>query len=320
MIKSLKINLLDLCVHSGGMYEAVEILSELSKHCEKYVFEGIQSTFPKVNPQIYHYTITDSIYTKTKNDQEGINMPGMSFSYGFLKQTKDKLFFTFYGVDENHLGKYTEFMRKYLEYSGAERTRQEEEEKKIRLKMIEIDPYGEDDWLEERHILNYKMFEELSHPYDEEPPLIYNTYFQNNYDGFKEELLNDLKQKLIGKKIHFEGDMRSYYDVNGKTIKDPLNNIFVDGKRIKPIYTITVKDVMYNGQHRSQTYYVDLLSEEGLRYGLKKIVNDKTYTKYSKKVQDVLDAIEKERIRKENLKLKHLHHDPWGEESWEDDD
>jgi hypothetical protein len=201
----------------------------------------------------------------------------------------------------------------YLEYK-------EKEIENIKLKMIDIDPYCEENWLDERNIMDYKTFEELSHPYNEEPPLIYNTYFQNNYDGFKEDLLNDLKQKLIGKKIHFEGQKQYIFDTNGKIVKDPLDNIFIDGKKINPIYTITVKDIQYNGAHRQQTYYVDLISDDGLRYILKKIVNDKNYEKYAKKVQDVLDAIEKERIRKENLKLKHLYHDPYGEESWEEDD
>lgn len=320
MIKKLKINLLDLCKFSGGMYDAVEILIELSKNCEKYSFEGMQSNHIIVNPQINHHTVTNSIYIENKGDQEGISLPGLIFSYGYVRKTKDKLFFTFYDVNENSLVKYNDFARKYLEHIGTERTMRQEEEEKMKLKMKDIDPYGEDDWLEERYILNYKMFEELLNPYDEGDDLVYNTYFQSNYDGFRQELLDDLKQKLIGKKIHFEGQKQYRYDRNGKIETDPLDNIFLDGKKIKPIYTVTVKDVQYNGSHRQQTYHVDIIGDDDNRYFFKKIVNDKTYAKYANKVQSVLDAIEKERIRKENLKLKHLHHDPWGEESWEEDD
>jgi len=70
----------------------------------------------------------------------------------------------------------------------------------------------------------------------------------------------------------------------------------------------------------SQVYYVDLVDPEGKKYKLKKIVTDKTYANFTKKAGKELARIEEEKRKKERLKLKHLYHDPYAEENWEDDD
>ncbi len=164
----------------------------------------------------------------------------------------------------------------------------------------------------------FRVFEELTEPWDEEPPLQYNQYFTNNWVGFKQELLDDLKLKLIGKTICI--DATRQYDWRVKQEPDPIDNIVINGTHVKPIYKITVKDIQYDGSHRQEVYYVDIIDDEGKRYKLKKIVTDKTYANFAKKAGKELERMAEEKRKKERLKLKHLYHDPYAEELWDEDD
>jgi len=82
-------------------------------------------------------------------------------------------------------------------------------EKEIKRKYTSEDPYGEEDWLDEKTkiITKFKIFEALSNPFDDkELPMIYNQHFTDNYMGFREEFLQDLKNKLIGKTIRIDAE------------------------------------------------------------------------------------------------------------------
>jgi len=167
-------------------------------------------------------------------------------------------------------------------------------------------------------IKNYSTYinEELTNPYQEDTAFVYSAYFNQNYDGFKQEIIDDLKNRLVGKKVYLDGERQ--YKLGEKA--DAMDEIVVDGKLVKPIYHITIKDVMYDGSHRGTTYYVNVIDDEDKRYKLKKIVDEKSYDKFAKKVSKELERIEEEKRRKEKMKLKHAHHDPWGEENWDEDD
>jgi len=177
-------------------------------------------------------------------------------------------------------------------------------------------------------IKNYATYikEELTNPHEEGEALNYNDYYNDNYAGFKEEVLNDLKAKLIGRTINIDADREYWRDLDynnrrgGSIKKDLYEELLSKGIIKKPIYRVTVKDVVWNGGHRQQVYWVNIIDEEGKQYRLKKIVTDKVYKNFTKKYQSELDRIEEEKRRKESLKLKHLHHDPYGEENWEEDD
>ena len=206
-------------------------------------------------------------------------------------------------------------MQKYIEI------RRKKEE--IKIKMKDFDPYGEEDWenesikiLRSKMVSNFKVFEELITPYNEEPPLIYSQHFQTNYDGFKQELLDDLKNKLIGQTINIEG-RRQFIHPDEK--QDPLDNLIIDGKYLKPVYRITVKDIIYDGSYRQQVYYINIISDDNKTYKLKKIVSEKTYNNFVKKVGKEFERIEEEKRKKERLRIKHFHHDPYSEENWEED-
>jgi len=166
-------------------------------------------------------------------------------------------------------------------------------------------------------ITKYDKFvnEELTTPYDEEPPFAYNQHYQVNYNGFQQEFLQDLKDKLVGKTIIIDGERQYSYGEKG----DPLENIIVNGKHVTPLRRIKVKDIVYNG-HRQGVYYMDIIDSEDKRYKLKKILPEKAWDKYAKKVGAELEKIEEEKRKKERLKMKHAYHDPYGEENWEEDD
>jgi hypothetical protein len=168
-------------------------------------------------------------------------------------------------------------------------------------------------------IKNYSTYinEELTNPYEEDSAFVYSSYFNQNYDGFRQEIIDDLKNKLVGKKVYLVGERQyNYY----KDKVEGIDNLFIEGIRVKPIYHVTIKDVQYDGSHRGTTYYVNVIDDEGKIYKLKKIVDKKSYDKFAKKFQKELDRIEEVKRKKEKLKLKHAHHDPFGEENWDEDD
>ena len=167
-------------------------------------------------------------------------------------------------------------------------------------------------------ITQFKIFEELSDPYDDkELPFVYNQHYTNNYTGFRDEFLQDLKDKLIGKTIRIDAE-RQY---TWREAMDPIDSIYTtDGKHIKPLYEIKVKDVQWSGDHRQEVYYINIVSDENKMYRLKKIVTDKTYSNFVKKAAKELEKIEEEKRKKESMRIKYIDRDPYGEEKWEEDD
>jgi hypothetical protein len=161
--------------------------------------------------------------------------------------------------------------------------------------------------------------EELTNPYTGEGDSLTFTYhYRDNYDGFKREFLDDLKAKLVGKQIYIDGVHQYNHRKHNKDM-EILDNIYVNGKHVKPIYNIKVKDVEWSGEHRGDINYVNIIDDEGEKYRLKKVVDKKAYNKFASKAADELEKVEKEKIRKEKIRLKYINIDPYSEESWEDE-
>jgi hypothetical protein len=156
--------------------------------------------------------------------------------------------------------------------------------------------------------------EELTNPYVEDTPIQYNQYFNQNYDGFRRELLDDLKNKLVGRTIYVDAD-RHY---NYREEKDELDKIHINDHKVKPIRELTIKDIEYSGEHYGDVQYVNIIGTDNKKYRLKKIVDRKAFDRFNKKIERELEKIEEEKRRKERIKLKHIVEDPYGEEIWED--
>lgn len=180
-------------------------------------------------------------------------------------------------------------------------------------------------------IMKYSTYNEaLNHPYDEGTVLTYNQWYQENYDGFKEDILNDLKAKLIGKTIYIDAkylinyqgyhyDYHRHIYVNEKGEQDPLEKeIILKGKKVKKLFKIKVKNVEWEGSHTGDVHYVKLFDEDNNAFRLKKIVSKATYDRFAKKADEFLKEVEETKRKKEEIRIKHIHHDPYGEENWED--
>lgn len=310
--------LLDLCEILGGMYNAVEFLIEKIKKYKNCKYSYNYHNYDVF--QFKHYLSKfKSEYFEKKGDNIGIEMRirdwainnSSTFTYGYIRTLpKYKFTIKFFDIDENF-------------YDGIEEIRNREserikKEKEIKLKMKDIDPFGEEKWLDESHIKKYENFlnETINNPIQDDVPFVYNNWYSLNHDGFKNDIINDLREKLIGKTIYIDGTR----DYNWKEEIEPIDKLVVNGKKIKPLYKITVKDFLYSGEERRDVYYVNVIDTEDKVYKFRKLIDKKVYDRWAKKVEVELEKIEEEKRRKERLKIKHLYHDPYGEEKWEEDD
>jgi hypothetical protein len=168
------------------------------------------------------------------------------------------------------------------------------------------------------------IFEAVKTPIEDNVLLNYNQWYQDNYDAFKTDIIDELKNKLVGKTIYIDGKYQKpyrNYRPGEKREEDPLDiEIIYKGKNVKRLYKIKVKDVQYDGSHTREVQCVELIDEDGNRFKLKRIVTKEQYDRFAKKAEGALKEIEEKKRKKEELRLKHVHHDPYGEELWEDDD
>lgn len=143
----ININLLDLA-NDLGMYAAVEYLIRLS---EKYQYRcTIEQRRFIDDEKIYHYKI-DGEYYKVEGDSEALKIANLMISYGYLKTLpKSYMKFTFFNVENNN-----DIIKQVKKYNKERLNKIKE----LRNKTKDIDPYGEEDWIEEKLITKFKVFE-----------------------------------------------------------------------------------------------------------------------------------------------------------------
>jgi len=139
-----EISLMDLCDALGGMYNAVEFLIYISKNHQSEIYQAGRLASPKSKKIFKHCRY---------NDDEGIDASSSAYTYGYLKgRSKDYYKIKFFDVDDDIFANIMfEFKKKKKE---KERKREE-----LRLKMSDVDPYGEEEWMEEKLITKFKVFE-----------------------------------------------------------------------------------------------------------------------------------------------------------------
>lgn len=147
------INMMDLVDLTGNMYNAVDVLTSIQKDTNigyKLLGERNWSKTDTMN-KIKHYKIHHG--ENNPNDDEAISLPyspPCNYSYGYLRKlSRDKIIFKFdYNSDESNL---FEIMKDLFD-------KRLQKEKELKHKYKDIDPYGEEDWLEESYIKKYEDF------------------------------------------------------------------------------------------------------------------------------------------------------------------
>lgn len=79
-------------------------------------------------------------------------------------------------------------------------------------------------------ITKFQIFEALNTPIQDDVPFVYSNWYNNNKDSFKNDIINDLKNKLIGKTIYIDG--KRQYKWNKRV--EPIDRIVINGLKIKP--------------------------------------------------------------------------------------
>ena len=151
----LKIDMLDLCKEVGGMYNAVELLSDLLKTHKIFYRESYEEIPAKKEYDRAHLFKHEKIhdeYDNDKGDCEAINFNHGSYSYGYLKTRETKLTFKIKDIEKEE-----EVLKIFKEFKKKEKDRKKRN-KEMSIKMLDVDPYGEENWLDEKLVKRFKEF------------------------------------------------------------------------------------------------------------------------------------------------------------------
>jgi hypothetical protein len=97
--QNITISLLELCDYFGGMFNAVEKLIILNRHCDFYTFYTKDTNYHNIHNKIEHYIIKTK-YSDTKEDYEAILFDGsVSYSYGYIKTQNYDVIIEFHNVE-----------------------------------------------------------------------------------------------------------------------------------------------------------------------------------------------------------------------------
>jgi hypothetical protein len=146
---------------------------------------------------------------------------------------------------------------------------------------------------------------------------LYKIVDKKSFDNYHKKI-KDLEEKekilkdSIGKTIYFNGYRKyDYRQIVKKEDKDPVYR--VDGKEIKTVYKEKVKKIV------DERGSFIITTEDDKEYFVSKMLDKKAYDRFYKKVEKEIERREEVKKRKEDLKIKMRHLDPYGEEDWDDD-
>jgi hypothetical protein len=148
----LSFNFIDFIEASGGMYNAVEYLRTAIKEyvifCKSislnFNYHGIDS--------ISHRVIDGDEYDTQEGDSVGMDIMHLGYSYGYIRRQKPNWLILYVEDYHNNLDDFISDIQKKISIKQQKR-------EELNVKRKEIDPFSEEDWLDESFII--KDFEKF---------------------------------------------------------------------------------------------------------------------------------------------------------------